>query len=143
MSRCAAMPTNGPSKPLEIAEHRIAENLVARADVAARRAALLAARRQEIHELVRRRHAQLAQQHLLVDREDRRVDAEAERQRRDDDDREHAAAARSRAGRTERRSADSPPLPFRILYRCVYASAGYSARSATTGSTRDALRAGQ
>ena len=40
----------------------------------------------KIHELVRVRHGQLAQQHLIVDREDRRVDAEPERERRDDDD---------------------------------------------------------
>jgi hypothetical protein len=74
---------------LEIPEHRIAEDLVAVADVAARRAALLAAGREEIHEIARRWDAQLAQQHLVIDREDRRVDAEPERQRRHDDEGKH------------------------------------------------------
>ncbi len=76
----------GPIDAFEIAEHREAKDLLLRAAVVGRRAALFRARRREIHELVRVRHSQLAQQYLIVDREDRRVDAEPQSQRHDDDD---------------------------------------------------------
>ena len=74
-----------PIDALEIAEHGVAEDFLARAAVVARRVALLEPRRAQVHEPVRLRNGQLAQQDLVVHREDRRVDADPERQRRHDD----------------------------------------------------------
>jgi hypothetical protein len=77
---------------LEIAEHRIAEDLLAGADGTARWGAFLGPGRREVHERAWRYDGQLAHENLIVDRKDCCVDAQAERKRGNDHDGEQRPA---------------------------------------------------
>jgi hypothetical protein len=70
---------------LEIAEHRVAENLVAAAGLAAGIGPRLRPRRAEVHQLVRARDRKRPQKHLVEERENRRIGADPEGQREDRD----------------------------------------------------------
>ena len=70
---------------LEIAEHRVAEDLVALARLVARVASGLGPRRREVHQLVGRLDRQRPQQHLVEQREDGGRRPDPERQRDDGD----------------------------------------------------------
>ena len=70
---------------LEIPEHRVAEHVPAVARVVAGRRSRLHARRRQVHQPVRLRDRQAAQQHGVEKREDRRVGPYAERQRNNGD----------------------------------------------------------
>jgi hypothetical protein len=66
--------------PLEVAVHRIAEDQVAVARLVARLRARLRSGRAEVDEPLRLGHGEGAEKHLVEEREDRRVRADAERQ---------------------------------------------------------------
>ena len=86
--RCAANELKPVLRLLEIAKHRVAEHLVAVARLVARVRAVLDARRREIDEALGLGDRQRPKQHLVEQREDGRVraDAECEREHRDDRD---------------------------------------------------------
>ena len=71
--------------PLEVPEHRVAEDFVAVPGLATPLRAGLWARSREVDELVRLRHREGAQQDLVEQREDGGVGADAERERDDRD----------------------------------------------------------
>jgi len=68
---------------LEVAEHRVAEHLLAVAGLLARRGAGLGPGRAQVHQLAGRRHRQGPQQHLVEQREDGRIGANTQGQRQD------------------------------------------------------------
>ena len=72
-------------RPFEVAKHRVAEDLVAAARLAARLRAGLRPGRRQVHQLFGVRHRQRPQQHLVEQRENRRIRANSERQRQDRD----------------------------------------------------------
>ena len=71
--------------PLQVAEHRVAEHLVASAGPVAEVRAGLRSRRLEIHQPIRLDDRQRTQQQLAVEGEDRRVGPDPESQRHDRD----------------------------------------------------------
>jgi hypothetical protein len=68
---------------LQIAEHQVAEDMLAVAGLVARVGSRFGTRGREIHELLRGRHRERPQQHLVEQREDRGVCADAQRERQD------------------------------------------------------------
>ncbi len=78
----------GLRRLLQIPEHRVAEDLVAASLVVARLRPRLGARVGEVDQLVRRLHRECPQQHLVEERKDRGVGADAERERDDRDERD-------------------------------------------------------
>ena len=112
---------------LEIAEHRIAEHVLAVARHRADRTAPLPTRRAEIHELLGLRHAELVEQHARgtarTSRSSRRCRSRASRSRRA----RNPACGRAGGRRSE---------------MAVHARP-HSSRSASIGSTRDARSEGR
>ena len=86
---------------LEVPEHRVAEDLVASARLAARIRARLGSRRLEVDQLLGVRHRQRAQQHLVEQRENRRIRANSKRQRQDRDQRDERRLEQGAQGKTE------------------------------------------
>ena len=87
-SRCAAMPVKAVCTRCEVAEHRVAEDIVAVAGLIARVRAGLGTGRREVHQLVGSGTVSDSRSIWLKQREDRRIGADAERQRHDRDDRD-------------------------------------------------------
>ena len=74
-------------RALQVAEHRIAEHFLAVPRHVAGGLAVVRSRRGELDEPVGMRHRQRLEEHLVEERIDRRIRADAERQREDSDDR--------------------------------------------------------
>ena len=102
--------------PLEIAEHRIAEDLVAPAGAVAAGRPRLGSRGLEVDEPFRRGDRQRTQQHLAEDGEDRRVRSNAEGQRQDRHAR-HDRRPEQHAGTRVGRWSSSVPAPPRTVPR--------------------------
>jgi hypothetical protein len=92
---------------LQVAEHRIAEHLVAAAGVAARVAPRLGPRRGQVDQPIGRLHRQRAQQHLVEQRVDGRVGADPECQGQDGD------------GGDERRARQCPKCELQVAHARV------------------------
>ena len=86
---------------LEVAEHGIAEHVVTAAGVAARCRTLFGAGRAEVDEANRLRNGQRPEEHLVEQREDRGVRADAQRQRDDRDERDKRGPEEGAAGKLQ------------------------------------------
>src|SRR5205814_2228343 len=116
----------------EVAEHRVAEHLVAVSLDAACPAAPLRPGTDEVDELRRVAHREPPQYELVVEREYGAVEADAGRERQHDDRREGRAPCKTPEGIAD--------IGDRLG---EHFGPPHSARSATTGSTREARRAGR
>src|SRR5687767_14922876 len=94
---CRDVRRGGRRELFEIAEQRVAEDVIASARAPGRPASWLWSRRDQIDKFVRRRHGQLTQDEPLEDGKDRRVDSDTER-KREHGDRRHQRPSCQRAG---------------------------------------------
>src|SRR5690242_2653870 len=86
---------------LQVAEHRVAQDVVAGTSLATRRASVLRSRRAEIDEAIRAGDGKLLLHHPIEDRVDRRVGADPEPERQDGHEGDERGAGEGTEGEFE------------------------------------------